>query len=234
MVSAGFIFCGIALPCMKRIAPVLLGLLLSSCGGGDKPPPPRPAGSRPVTLNPPTPRDTQKCFKALAREEIRYSPLPDRDYGGGCQVVGAVQLVDIGVPVSGIKAMRCGLAEAFIGWTRNAVYPAAHQILGSDVVRIETMGTYACRNTVGTAAAYTRLSGHGTANAVDVSGFLLADGRRISILKDWRSSDPQVAAFLRIIHASACKRFGTVLSPNYNAVHANHFHLEDDHKGFCR
>ncbi|MDO7843081.1 extensin family protein [Sphingomonas immobilis] len=216
---------------MHRFLPVLiLALTLAGCGGGA--PPPRPRGSKPVTLNIPTSRETQACFTDLSRDAIRYSPLPDRDFGGGCQVIGAVQLIDIGVPVTGIKAMRCGLARAFTGWARNAVAPAAHQILGSDLVRIDTMGTYACRNTVGTATA--RLSGHGIANAVDVSAFVLQNGRRISVQGDYRSADPDVQAFFKAIHGSACKRFGTVLSPDYNAVHHDHLHLEDDHKSFCR
>lgn len=219
---------------MKCLTP-LFGLLLAGCvfgGGGDKPPPMRPMGSPPLTLNLPTSKDTQACFADLSREKVRYSPLPDRDYGGGCKIVGAVQLIDIGVPVTGIKAMRCGLAEEFIGWTRNAVAPAAYQILRSRLVRIETMGTYACRNTVG--ANVTRLSGHAQANAVDVSAFILADGRRVSIQDGWRSDDEGVRRFLQTIRASACKRFGTVLSPDYNAAHHDHLHLEDDRKSFCR
>jgi hypothetical protein len=220
---------------VKRLIP-LLGFILSGClfGGGDnnRPPPRRPAGAPPITLNLPTSRETQQCYADLSREEVRYSPLPDRDYGGGCTVIGAVQLLDIGVPITGLKAMRCGLAEEFIGWTRNAVAPAAFQILGSRLVKVETFGTYACRNTIGTATE--RLSGHALANAVDVSAFILEDGRRVSIENDWRSDDPEIRRFFEVIHTSACKRFGTVLSPDYNSAHHNHLHLEDDHKSFCR
>jgi len=222
---------------VKRFIP-LAALMLSGClfggGGNDRlpPPPRRPVGAPPITLNLPTSRETQMCYADLSREAVRYSPLPDRDYGGGCDVIGAVQLIDIGVPVTGLKAMRCGLAEEFIGWTRNAVAPAAYQILGSRLVKIETYGTYACRNTIGTATE--RLSGHALANAVDVSAFILADGRRVSIEGDWRSDNGDVRRFLDVIHTSACKRFGTVLSPDYNAAHRNHLHLEDDHKSFCR
>ncbi|WP_066825009.1 extensin family protein [Sphingomonas mali] len=220
---------------VKRLVP-LLGFVLSGClfggGGNDHMPPRRPAGAPPVTLNLPTSRETQMCYADLSREDVRYSPLPDRDYGGGCNVIGAVQLIDIGVPVTGLKAMRCGLAEEFIGWTRNAVAPAAYQILGSRLMKVETFGTYACRNTIG--APTTRLSGHALANAVDVSAFILADGRRVSIQDGWRSDDAEVRRFLDVIHASACKRFGTVLSPDYNVAHHDHLHLEDDHKSFCR
>jgi hypothetical protein len=209
-------------------------LLLAGCGGHEVRPPPRPAGSKPVTLNIPTSRETQACFAELSRLDVRYSPMPDRDFGGGCQVIGAVQLIDIGVPVTNLKGMRCGLAEAFVGWTRHAVAPAARQILGSDLVRVESLGSYACRNVIGSATAGNMLSGHAIANAVDISAFVLDDGRRITVLDGWRSGDPAVRAFLQAIHASACKRFGTVLSPDYNAAHANHLHLEDDHAHFCR
>ena len=79
-----------------------------------------------------------------------------------------------------------------------------------------------------------RLSGHALANAVDVSAFILADGRRISVQDGWRADDEDTQRFFKLIHASACKRFGTVLSPDYNAAHHDHLHLEDDHKAFCR
>ncbi|CAN5298873.1 hypothetical protein BH10PSE15_BH10PSE15_04230 [soil metagenome] len=205
--------------------------ILAGCGSNK--PAPRPRGSKPVTLAIPTSRETQACFTDLSREDVRFSPLPDRDYGGGCRIIGAVQLIDIGLPVTNLKAMRCGLARSFTGWVRHAAAPAARQMLGSDLVRVESMGSYVCRNTIGTASR-TILSGHAIANAVDVGAFLLQDGRRISILDGWPSPDPQVRAFLRALHDSACRRFGTVLSPDYNAAHHNHFHLEDDHKSFCR
>lgn len=219
----------------RNLTWIMLGvaLLLAGCGSAE-PRSQRPAGSRPVTLNIPTSRATQACFADLSRQAVRYSPMPDRDFGGGCLVVGAVQLIDIGLPVTNLKAMRCGLADAFVGWARHAVAPAAHQMLGSDLVRIETYGTYACRNVIGNPNASARLSGHAIANAVDVAGFVLEDGRRITIQHDWQSDDPGVHDFLRTIHESACKRFGTVLSPDYNAAHANHLHLEDDHAHFCR
>ena len=92
------------------------------------------------------------------------------------------------------------------------------------------MGTYACRNVAGSG----RRSGHATANAVDVGGFTLEDGRTVSVLNDWRSEDPDVQRFFQTIRRSACKRFGTVLTPDYNAAHRDHLHLEADRADFCR
>ena len=219
---------------MKRAVLFLL-FFLAGCGGREDRPPPRPAGSKPVTLNLPTSRETQACYADLSRQDVRYSPLPDRDYGGGCVVEGAVQLLDVGVPITNLKAITCPLAHTLTGWLRYAVAPAAHQILGSDLIRVETFGTYSCRGVIGRGAEGARtISEHSFANAVDVSGFVLADGRRIMILGGWKSEDPQVREFLEVIHKSACKRFQTVLSPDYNAAHYNHLHLDMGKGPFCR
>jgi hypothetical protein len=207
---------------------LLLALLLAACGRIEHPAPPRAAASGPST------RETQACYVDLDRMGVRFSPLADHDYGGGCALRGTVQLVAIGVPVTGLGAVRCGEARAFSAWVRNAVVPAAYQMLGSELVRVDSFGSYACRNVVGSARNSDRLSGHAIANAIDVGGFALRDGRRISVLAGWRSPDRQVQAFLRTVHDSACKRFGTVLGPDYNAAHQNHLHLEDDRAGFCR
>jgi hypothetical protein len=208
----------------------LLALTLSGCGSRREAP---PAAHGRAMASAPSSAQTRQCHADLSRTGVAFTPLPDRERGGGCSTIGTVQLLDVGVPTTNLGAMRCGLAEAYAGWVRNAVAPAAHQILGSDLVKVETFGTYACRNVIGTAYSG-HLSGHAIANAVDVSAFDLADGRRISILDDWHSSDDHVRDFLATIHASACKRFGTVLSPDYNAAHRNHLHLEDDHANFCR
>jgi hypothetical protein len=226
----------------RRLAALwLLPLLLSACIGGggsqdDPPPRPiRPRASGPVTLTGPTPRDTQKCYADLSRTDVRFSPLPDRDYGSGCIVQGAVQLLDIGVPVNGLKAIRCPAARALIGWVQYGIRPAARQILGSDVVRIDSFGTYSCRAIVGGGAASAgRLSQHGLANAVDIAAFVLADGRRISVQRDWNGDDPAARQFLRTVHTSACKRFVTTLGPDYNAAHYNHLHLDMGGRSFCR
>lgn len=214
---------------MRRRAALLLPLTLTACVRSERaaPPPPR-------ALPGPSAAETRACHADLTQMGARFTPLPDHITGPGCGLVGAVRLDDIGVPVSGLGAVRCGEARAFAGWVRNAVVPAAYQTLGSELARVDTFGSYACRNVVGTRGGGDRRSGHALANAIDVSGFVLRDGRRVTVLNDWRSPDPATQAFLQAVHRSACRRFGTVLSPDYNAAHANHLHLEDDRAHLCR
>jgi hypothetical protein len=78
------------------------------------------------------------------------------------------------------------------------------------------------------------MSAHARAEAIDIAAFVLADGRRVSVLGDWQDGDARERQFLRVVHASACKRFGTVLGPDYNAAHRNHFHVELGGGSFCR
>lgn len=212
-----------------RVFSVLASLtLLAGCGSPERPAPARRESIATVSV-----RETAQCLADLRAMNVAYRVLPDTDYGNGCGLSGAVQLVEIGVPVTGLGAVRCGEARAFSGWIRNAVAPAAWQILGSELASVQSMGSYACRNVVGTARS-DRRSGHAIANAIDIGGVTLKDGRRISVLADWTSPDPQVQRFWTTIHDSACRRFGTVLSPAYNAAHRNHLHLEDDSARLCR
>ncbi|MBR0552873.1 extensin family protein [Stakelama marina] len=224
---------------MRLRGPVIvlaLSALLTGClfgggeGGANRAPPRHLAAARsPI----PTEAETRQCLADLNAKGVSYQRLPDRTFGGGCSSIGAVKLLDFGTPVTNLKSMRCGLADRFVNWVRYGVRPAARQILGSDVVKVESFGTFACRGVVGNGPAQ-RLSEHAVADAVDVAAFDLADGRRISVLDGWNSDDRQVRAFLRTVHASACKRFVTTLGPDYNAAHHNHFHLDMGGGHFCR
>lgn len=216
-----------------RIQAIALTLCVAACGRSEPPARSDARSPVPVPVVGPSARETAQCHADLRALGVDFTPLPDRQFGPGCAIVGTVKLLDIGVPTTNLGAVRCGEARAYAQWARNAVAPAAYQMLGSELAKIESMGSYACRNVVG-AAGPARRSGHAIANAIDIGGFVLKDGRRVTILGDWTSPDPQTRAFLQTIRASACRRFGTVLSPDYNAAHRNHLHLEDDGKQFCR
>jgi hypothetical protein len=175
------------------------------------------------------------CLADLGASGARFDPLPDTYAAPGCNKLGTVQLMALAgdrapLTIANMGPVRCNVAKAFGDWARFGVDRAARQILGSPVAKIETMGSYACRNVAGSE----RRSAHARAEAIDVSAFVLADGRRIVLKRDWEGGDAATREFLRVVHKSACKRFGTVLGPEYNAAHEDHFHLEGTGAKFCR
>jgi hypothetical protein len=179
--------------------------------------------------------DDRICMSELGASGTRFTPVADTYAAPGCNKLGTVQLSALAgdgsfFGISNIGPVQCGTAKAFSDWARFGVDRAAREILGSRLARIETMGSYACRRIAGTE----RLSAHAQAAAIDVAGFVLEDGRRIDLKRDWHGGRPEVREFLRVVHSSACKRFGTVLGPAYNAAHADHFHLEGTGAKFCR
>jgi len=177
----------------------------------------------------------RQCLTRLGAANANFTPLPDKHYGAGCSTQNTVQLSalasdDSSLGISNLGPVTCPLADTFAGWARFGADRAARQVLGSRLVRIETMGSYNCRNVAGSS----RRSAHSTADAIDVSAFVLADGRRISVKQGWSGGSSAEREFLRIVHQSACKRFGTVLGPEYNAAHQDHFHMETGGRSFCR
>ena len=177
----------------------------------------------------------RQCLTKLGETGSRFTPLPDKYFGAGCSTLNAVTLTSLAgdrnaLAIANLGPVTCPTAEALSGWARYGVDRAARQILGSPLRQIETMGSYACRNVAGTS----RRSAHSRAEAIDVSAFVLEDGRRISVIDGWSGGSRQERDFLRTVQQSACKRFGTVLGPDYNAAHRDHFHLEYGNSTFCR
>ncbi|GMM92758.1 extensin family protein [Qipengyuania sp. MTN3-11] len=220
---------------LRYAASIFLGLALASCGA-------IPAGREQARVEPRAVphtgslhrEESSSCLAELGAGGSRFAPLPDRYYGAGCQTVDTVALSalmgDAGeFALSNLGPVTCPVANRFAGWARYGVDRAARQILGSALVRIETMGSYSCRNIAGS----NRRSAHSRSEAIDVAAFVLADGRRISVKAGWDASREE-REFLRTVHRSACKRFGTVLGPDYNSAHEDHFHLEQGDGSFCR
>jgi hypothetical protein len=122
-----------------RFLPVLtLVLLTTACSPGGERRPPRPTATTAAEPD----KQTLQCLADLSRNGVGFKALPDRYFDNGCSALGAVQLLEIGTPVSNLGAMTCPLARAFAAWVREAVQPAALSSLGSRVVRIESFGTY--------------------------------------------------------------------------------------------
>lgn len=175
--------------------------------------------------------DGGQCREILGTTSIDFEPLKNSVTGPGCGFTDAVLVrrttIDIGEEIS----LTCRAALSLALWERHVLQPAAHRHFGASVTRIEHFGSYSCRNVYGRSSA-TR-SRHATAEAWDVSGFVLSDGRRIRVVRDWQSTEP-AGAFLRELRDGACQFFDGVFSPDYNAAHRDHLHLDRGPYRMCR
>jgi hypothetical protein len=177
--------------------------------------------------------DAAACTAALEASQIVVTPIEDRREGedGQCGFANAFVLDEGQYPYSSTVRATCPLTAALYVWEREVVAPAAEQWLESPVARIEMIGTYACRNVYGRAQG--RLSEHANANAIDISGFRLENGRVIPVLGGWTGGEED-AALLRAVRDGGCEVFRGVLSPDYNAAHADHLHLDMGPYRLCR
>ena len=179
--------------------------------------------------------DGAKCLAALGSSGARYAPLADRYYAPGCQAVGSVRLDRLAGDRGSLRACQ----------PRPGRLSAGRGVRGLGALRRRPRGAADARQRARTdrddgqlfvpqrrrdrAAPPTRAPRPST-SALSCS----ADGRRVAVKTSWNGASAQERAFLRTVHASACKRFGTVLGPGYNAAHADHLHVELGNGSFCR
>ncbi len=175
--------------------------------------------------------DPQLCEQVLSGSGLRAVAQQDSPAGARCPLHNVLRIQGGEIGLSSSFLASCPLAVAFALFERHGLQPAAQEVYGQRVTRIDHLGSFACRN------IYNRKSGalsqHASANALDIAGFRLADGHRISVLKDWPGEGDD-ARFLRLARDGACKAFNVVLSPDYNAAHRNHFHLDAGSWWVCR
>jgi hypothetical protein len=133
--------------------------------------------------------------------------------------------------LSSAATMQCPLALGVYIWIRE-IDGLAQKHLGAPLKTIHHYGTYSCRRQAGNSSG--QWSEHAFANAWDVSGFELTDGQRISVLKHWKKGTRDQKAFLRGVKRESCKIFRVTLSPDFNAAHADHFHVDMGPNKSCR
>lgn len=176
--------------------------------------------------------DPAECRAVLERSEVAFAVL-DAAGEGECRRTDRTTLP--GFPLAPRSPpTTCAVAAGLELWLDRAVQPAAAELLGSRVERIEQIGAYSCRRIGGGESG--RWSEHATGNAIDIAAFVLEDGQRIAVVGDWRGEQPE-ARFLHRVRDGACEIFGTVLSPDYNEAHRDHLHLDQAARGFgsyCR
>ncbi|QNE33157.1 extensin family protein [Sphingomonas sp. NBWT7] len=176
--------------------------------------------------------DFPRCRALLDRAGVGYTVLAERREGARCGYSDGIRFA-AGEPrlprfqPAGLGT-ACPVAAALALWQWEVVQPAAERHFRMRVTQVDHLGSYNCRRLYGRSSG--DYSQHATADAIDIAGFRLADGTRISVLGDWRGNGKR-AAFLRDVRDGACDVFATVLSPDYNAAHRDHLHLDQADRG---
>ena len=176
--------------------------------------------------------DPVACRAVLTEGGVTTAEHPPRDNGDFCTITNALSVRGGTTPLRpAAPVMTCPVALSFALWERQVLQPAARAILGAEVAAIDHYGTYACRRVYGQEGG--RVSQHASANALDVAGFRLSDGRRVTVAAAW-GDDGAEGRFLRAVRDGACGSFETVLGPEYNAAHRDHLHLDRGPYRVCR
>jgi hypothetical protein len=211
-----------------RVGPAFalaVALLLASCGstGG------------PDFVAKHEPWRSEEESSCLAAGVVRTSPfIRTRSALGGPSVCGTERPFEMHAASGGRVALkpaallRCPMIPQVERWVGGTVEPAALHYFGAPLVELSVAASYACRPINHVSGG--RLSEHGYANALDVSAFVLADGRKVTVKGGW-NGDAREAAFLRQVHGGACREFTTVLGPNYDRAHHDHFHVDLARRG---
>jgi hypothetical protein len=204
---------------VRRLACVLLLCLVGACASK---PPPRAAAPPPPA--PPAEDSTAACLSALNHRHVDFERSTDFHTPEGCGIDGAVKLKGVGVPLNRPLLMACTTALSLADFEAKVVVPAATELLGKKVTTITSAGSYDCRGQRSDHPE--RLSEHAKGKAIDITGFTLEDGSRITVLRNWSGKDEK-AEFLHKVAAGACKMFAVVLTPKTNKLHRDHLHMDN-------
>ena len=177
-------------------------------------------------------RNGEYCFDALTRASALTEPRSDQTKRSNCELRDTVELARLSSATMQPVLTRCAIALRLYMWERHDLRELAREIIGSELKSITHQGSYACRkirNSRGTSSFWSQ---HATANAFDVSGFKFEDGTTITLARDWGKGAK--GEFLKAARDAACKRFNTVLGPDYNRLHGDHFHFDQGRSRICR
>nr|WP_321511072.1 extensin family protein [uncultured Celeribacter sp.] len=142
--------------------------------------------------------------------------------GAGCGIAQPVQVTQVsGVTLSTPAVVDCTTARTLNTWVSDKAEPLIGR-LGGGIAQLQIAASYACRPRNNQNGA--KLSEHAKGHAVDISAFVLKNGVRLSVLNDWNK--PVEGKLLRQLHRSACGPFGTVLGPESDRHHKDHFHFD--------
>jgi hypothetical protein len=188
-------------------------------------------------------RDAEEraCMRSRAVEASMWiEPVNKINGKGACGVEKPLKVKALGdgtISIGPDATIGCPMTVALERWMQESVQPAAVAWFGVPVTEIKQVSAYYCRTR--NSAHGAPLSEHAFGNALDIAGFVLLDGRTVTVLKDWKGGDENERGFLREVYAQSCNYFKTTLGPGVK-YHADHFHLDLAHhdeagtRRYCR
>jgi hypothetical protein len=222
---------------------LLSALALFLIAHPQSPLPPQWNPLKPLSVTDPiTPMTSWKLRQALSADSLcraalgtgaAFQDLPDFEQSAQCHIKPQVRLTSVGDARMRPLYTRCQTALRLAMWHQHSIAPKAQDILNQPVREILHLSSYNCRE-IRTASGPTgRMSTHATADAVDIQGFVIAEGQRILLQDHWQDGGER-GGFLRAVRDGACDWFRLTLGPDYNALHSDHFHLQHTGWGLCR
>jgi hypothetical protein len=170
------------------------------------------------------------CLSKLSAEAVSYRSVDSPDAADSrCRIDTPVQVSRVEAALSRPATMSCAMASRLDSFEREVVQPLAKEELGRRVTRIDHLGSFSCR---ANSSRPSRLSQHALGQAIDIAGFRLSDGSRVSVEHDWGDGGEK-GVFLHRLASKACRHFSVVLTPDSNSDHYNHLHFDIGPERFC-
>ena len=185
------------------------------------------------------------CAKLLKGLNLSYEPLKPVGKPNGCGIAAPIKVTSVGkahpVQIKPAATLNCKLTAALVRWVDKHLQPQAKAAFKEPVKRVRNASSYVCRRRNNSPNG--KLSEHALGNAFDISAFTFASGKTVTVKAGWRrkgnggsaaddianaivSSASPASRFLRGAHKGACKEFSTILGPDANAAHHDHFHFD--------
>jgi len=205
---------------VRLLVCLLLLMALAACGAPRAvvPPTPPPERSTPTA-----------CMDALSARgagfDMAVVPVSRR----GCALPDGVSLRQSVMAVEPAATLSCPFALAWVEFDDRVIQPAAIRHFGRPARTVRQIGAYSCRNRSGGSG---RLSQHASGLAIDIAGFEIEGGPRVTVKEHWRDPGPR-GRFLREVARGACESFSVVLTPNHDVWHADHFHFDLGRHRLC-
>jgi hypothetical protein len=178
------------------------------------------------------PEVIEDCEDRLTTANVlyRHAKLPVHKSNG--MVCGTEQAIiylrgPTGLRIEPTPVVSCGLALALAHFEL-VLDRTAQEFFASPVVSVTQGGTYNCRNM----ARFRWVSEHSYANAIDLYEFVLANGKRINVLRHFGSphepANTVETRFLRLLANRAYdeKVFSVVVTRFFDELHRNHIHVD--------